>query len=58
MFWKRNRMIHMEVSDDGRGLPEDLDLNAISSLGLTLVRDLTLQSRFSFSLSSSIFMNE
>ncbi|MBU4329754.1 MAG: hypothetical protein KKB53_04540 [Acidobacteria bacterium] len=48
----------MEVSDDGRGLPEDLDLNAISSLGLTLVRDLTLQSRFSFSLSSSIFMNE
>ncbi|MCJ7679842.1 MAG: PAS domain S-box protein, partial [Candidatus Aminicenantes bacterium] len=44
-------MIHMEVSDDGRGLPENLDLNTISSLGLTLVRDLTLQldGRFDFS---------
>ena len=42
-----NRMpdgkIHMEVRDNGIGISDGLDLNTLSSLGLTLVRDLTLQ---------------
>ena len=32
--------LHVSVDDDGRGLPEDFDLDASSSLGLSIVRTL------------------
>jgi two-component sensor histidine kinase len=32
--------LHVTVDDDGRGLPEDFDLDASSSLGLSIVRTL------------------
>ena len=32
--------IHMEIRDDGVGIPEDIDIDKTNSLGLKLVRNL------------------
>lgn len=38
-----NNNLIMKVSDDGKGMPEGLDIQKIDSLGLRLVNNLTLQ---------------
>jgi two-component sensor histidine kinase len=36
-------MVTMRVKDDGIGMPEDLDIEKVSSLGLKLTRNLVQQ---------------
>jgi len=40
---RRNSRVILEVSDDGKGFPEDIDWESSPSLGLQLVRSLTEQ---------------
>jgi len=40
---RQGDMARIVVSDDGRGLPDDFDINQTNSLGLTMVQQLTKQ---------------
>ncbi|BDZ70997.1 PAS domain-containing sensor histidine kinase [Methanobacterium petrolearium] len=42
-FYPENETLILRVADDGIGLPDDLDLEKISSLGLQIVNNLTHQ---------------
>ena len=52
MFRHQNENFIMEVSDNGRGMPADLDTKASSSLGTELVNQLTHQLRGDIVISS------
>ena len=43
MGYDENRRIILKVSDNGKGMPKDFDIEKSESLGLRLVNNLTLQ---------------
>ncbi len=49
-FKKQDKKYILIVKDDGVGLPDDIDLNNLTSLGLIVVQNLTLQIGGTFSL--------
>jgi len=41
-LWQEDGALHVEVRDDGLGLPEDFDIERSATLGLSIVRDLVV----------------
>lgn len=39
--WEEAEQVHVVIADDGQGPPADIDMTHLSSLGLSLVRDMT-----------------
>ena len=48
-----NGMIHISIQDDGTGIPEDVDINRATSLGLKLIRSLVMQLRGTLTIEST-----
>ncbi|MDZ7683256.1 MAG: histidine kinase dimerization/phosphoacceptor domain -containing protein [Fodinibius sp.] len=49
---ENDEQVSLKISDNGKGLPEDLDIQQINSLGLKLIETLAKQLEADFSLSS------
>jgi PAS domain S-box-containing protein len=45
--------IHISIQDDGIGIPQDVDINRATSLGLKLIRSLVLQLRGTLTIEST-----
>lgn len=39
--WEEDEQVHIVIADDGQGPPSEIDMTHLSSLGLSLVRDMT-----------------
>ncbi len=46
--------IHISIRDDGTGIPEDVDINHATSLGLKLIRSLVQQLRGTLTIESTV----
>jgi two-component sensor histidine kinase len=51
---QKGRNIHISIRDDGIGIPENVDINRATSLGLKLIRSLVLQLRGTLTIESSV----
>ena len=51
---RQNRgMIRISIQDDGTGIPDDVDINRATSLGLKLIRSLVMQLRGTLAIEST-----